>query len=161
MIRWLPLFGLLFTSTAFGGDPQNWAGVRLDDPAALGLSKVVLMVGDDAWQGALDDRAGFVRVWVSPDVDSARALFAFQRQYSSTLALPDLAHPGFDEAAGDGTNIAIARIGNVVILARDHAEHATARVDLVAKGLVRQAPAAPSTVDRGGVSRDSVGRQIK
>jgi hypothetical protein len=159
MKRWLPLLMMLWSAGASAGDGR-WAGVPIDHPEALGLGRVTPIVDADAWQAALADGEGFVRVWWSATTADAIELFTFQRGAAVTTSLPTLAQEGWDDAAGDGTGLLLVRLSNVVILVRDHADTASQRVIALQSHLVATTPGTPVITDRGGVSRDVTGRRV-
>jgi hypothetical protein len=113
---------LILGSLAGGPSDETWTPAQLEarmpSLADRGVGPLQPIEGETAWQAALEG-GGFVRIWLRPDAEQARTLFAFQAQSAVTVPAPPLADAAFQEAAGDGKSLILARAGNAVVLVRD------------------------------------------
>ncbi len=155
------------TSPALAGD-DLWAGVPLDQLAALALGAADLHLDASGWRAPIPaeegGRIGFVLCNIHPDLDTAKADFAFQSGAASSVAQPPLAlAPGVD-AVGDLAEFLVFRDQNLVCAVRDHGGRAAERAAdlrgaLVAEGAAPQQEWRVIEADGLRVAWDGFGRR--
>jgi len=145
------LLALLFASPAHAD--TLWAGVPLAELAALGLGEADLHLEASGWRAPIPaqgaEGVGFVLCNIHPDLDAARADFAFQgggasAGAASSMAQPPLAlAPGVD-AVGDLAEFLVFRDQNMVCVVRDRAGRAAERAAALRAALVVDGASEPA-----------------